>query len=81
MNLQEIIFKIISNNPLLWVRHWETKESTGLTFKGIYVELRANFISDVTLKDLLEYGFKIDRITTQKINADVYSDVLLKKDF
>ena len=80
MNIQEIIFNIISNNNHLWVRYWITKESSGLSFRGEYVELRASWISDKNLKELLEYGFKIETIKTLKINADVYSDVLLKRE-
>jgi len=80
MNIQEIIFNIISSNTHLWVRYWITKESSGLSFRGEYVELRSSWISDKNLKELLEAGFKIETIKTQKINADVYSDVLLKRE-
>jgi hypothetical protein len=80
MNIQEIIFNIISNNTHCWVRYWITKESSGLYFRGEYVELRASWISDKNLKELLESGFKIENIKTQKINADIYSDVLLKRE-
>jgi hypothetical protein len=79
MNIQEIIFNIISKSPQLWIRYWVTKESTGISFRGEYVEIRSSYISDTTLKELLDNGFKIETIRTQKINADVYSDVLLKK--
>lgn len=79
MNIQEIIFNIISKNPNLWIRYWVTKETTGLSFPGEYVEIRSGYISDAILGELLQNGFKIETIKTVKINADVYSDVLLKK--
>jgi hypothetical protein len=53
MNIQEIIFNIISNNTHCWVRYWITKESSGLYFRCEYVELRASWNSDKKLKELL----------------------------
>lgn len=80
MNIQEIIFNIISKSPQLWIRYFVVKEQTGISSRGEYVEIRSGYISNATIKELLDNGFKIETIRTQKINADVYSDVLLKKE-
>jgi len=81
MSIQEIIFNIINSNARLWVRYWVTREpNDAFSSRGEFVQLRASFITDTCLKELLEAGFKIERIETQKINADAYSDVLLKRE-
>ena len=76
MNIQDIIFNIIKDHAHTWVRYWITKEQKGLDFPGEYVEIRSSWINGSNLKELLEFGFEIETIRTQKINADVYSDIL-----
>lgn len=80
MNIQEIIFNIIKDSAQTWVRYWKAKELSATTFPGEYIELRGSYISDETLKDMLENGFKIETIKSIKINADSYCDVLLKRE-
>lgn len=80
MNIEQIIFNIMKSNAHTWVRYWLSKEISGLTMPGEYVELRSDYLSDNSLKELFEAGFKIQKITTQKINADAYCDVLLKRE-
>jgi hypothetical protein len=80
MSIQEIIFKIISSsNGQMWVRYWNIKSHSGMSSPGEYVELRGSFISNTYLMELFEAGFEIETIKVQKINADAYSDVLLKR--
>jgi len=78
MNIEQIIFNIMKSNAHTWVRYWLS--TSGLTMPGEYVELRSDFLSDNSLNELFEAGFKIQKITTQKINADAYCDVLLKRE-
>lgn len=80
MEIQEIIFQIIEDHPQMWVRYFKKTEHSGLTSPGEYVALRSGYIGSKTLDNLFQEGFKIETITTQKINADIYSDVLLKRD-
>jgi hypothetical protein len=61
MNIEQIIFGIIKDNAQNWVRYWKTTEMSGLSFPGEYIELRSSWISDKTLKDMLESGFKSRR--------------------
>lgn len=78
--LQEIIYDVIKDQSHLWVRHFVTEKQNGFTSPGEYVELRGRFITDKTLSELLQGGFKIKSITTIQINADVYSDVLFRRE-
>lgn len=80
MNIEQIIFNIMKSNAHTWVRYWLSKETSGLTMPGEYVELRSDYLSDNSLKELFEAGFKIQKITPRKINADAYCDVLLKRE-
>ena len=80
MNLEQIIFNIIKRSAQTWVRYWKSTELSGVTFPGEYIELRGSYITDETLKDMLENGFKIEKIQSIKINADSYCDVLLKRE-
>jgi len=78
--MEKIILNIISSNAHTWVRYWKSKEMSGLTLPGEYIELRSNYLSGDELKELVEAGFEIQTITTQKINADAYCDVLFKRE-
>ena len=80
MNTEQIIFNIMKSNAHSWVRYWLTKEISGLTMPGEYIELRSNFLSDGMLKELIDAGFNIQRITPQMINSDAYCEVLLKRE-
>lgn len=80
MEIQDIIFEIIKDNPQMWVRYFKKTEHSGLTSPGEYIELRCGYIGSGTLDNLLQEGFKIENIKTQKINADVYSDVFLRRE-
>ena len=79
MILEQIIFNIMKSSAHNWVRYWSQKEISGLTMPGEYVEIRSSFLSENTLEELFSAGFKIHTIKSQKINADVYCDVLLKR--
>ena len=46
---------------------------------GEYIEIRTFFLSGIELSDFLEAGFKINKIQSQKIDADAYCDILLYK--
>ncbi len=78
--MQNIIFNILKSNAHTWVRYWVTKELTGLTLPGEYIEIRSNYLAGDEIKELFEAGFKIETITTQKINADAFCEVLFKRD-
>lgn len=80
MKIEQIIFNIINNSVYTWVRYWKQKEISGLTMLGEYIEIRSNFLSRKTLKELYDAGFNIESIKPQKINADNYCDVLLKRE-
>jgi len=77
--MEKIIFNIISSNAHTWVRYWKTEKISGIDLPGEYVELRSNYLSGTDLQELLDAGFIVDKITTQKINADAYCDILLKR--
>lgn len=81
MSIDQIIFGIIKDSAHNWVRYWISEKISGMTMPGEYIELRSSYISDKTLKDMLESGFKIEKISSMKINADSYCDVLLKREF
>jgi len=80
MNIEQIIFSIISISSHRWVRYWKNKEISGITLPGEYIEIRCSFLASDTLDPLLENGFKINTIKSIKINADSYCDVLLKRE-
>jgi hypothetical protein len=80
MNIEQIIFKILQSNAHTWVRYWLSEKIEGTTMPGEYIEIRSSYLSDRDLEELFAVGFKIHTITTQKINADSYSDVLLKRE-
>jgi hypothetical protein len=77
MEISKLILNVITINPHNWVRYWVTKEFTGVTLPGEYIEIMSSFLSSDTLEELLDDGFKIDKITTQMINQDAYSRILL----
>jgi len=80
MEIQDIIFQIIKDNSQMWVRYFKKTQHSGLTVAGEFIELRCGYIGSETLDNLLKEGFKIETIKTQKINADVYSDVFLRRE-
>lgn len=79
MNIEQIIFNTIKTNAHTWVRYWISNKTEGLTFPGEYIEIRSSLLTRETLKGLLDVGFKIEKIRSQKINADSYCDVLLRR--
>lgn len=49
---------------------------------GEYIEIRTFFLSGISgieLSDFFAAGFKINKIQSQKIDADAYCDILLNK--
>lgn len=76
---RQIIFNLLNKNAHTWVRYWQQKEMSGLTMPGEYIEIRTFFLSGIELSDFLETGFKINKIQSQKIDADAYCDILLNK--
>lgn len=80
MNIEQIIFNILNNNAHNWVRYWKNKEISGMNLPGEYIEIRSNFFSGKDLQELFEAGFDIDLIRPQKINADSYCEILLKRE-
>ncbi|KUJ54001.1 hypothetical protein [Chryseobacterium aquaticum] len=80
MEIQDIIFEILKDNPQMWIRYFRKTKHSGLTSPGEYIELRSGYIGSETFDKLLQEGFKIETIKTQKINADVYSDIFLKRE-
>lgn len=46
---------------------------------GEYIEIRTFFLSGIELSDFFAAGFKINKIQSQKIDADAYCDILLNK--
>lgn len=80
MNIEQIIFNIIKDSAHRWIRYWKTNELSGTTFPGEYIEIRCSFLSDQTLNPLLANGFKVDKISSKRIDADAYCDVLLKRE-
>lgn len=80
MKIEQIIFNIINNSVYTWVRYWKQEDISGLTMPGEYIEIRSNFLSRKTLQELTNVGFNIESIQPQKINADNYCDVLLKRE-
>ena len=79
MSIEQIIFNLLNKNAHTWVRYWQQKEMSGLTMPGEYIEIRTFFLSGIELSDFLEAGFKINKIQSQKIDADAYCDILLNK--
>lgn len=79
MNIEQIIFNIMKSDAHTWVRYWLSKE-VSVTLPGEYVEIRSSYLSYISLKELFEAGFKIEKITPQSIGVDVYCDVLLKRE-
>lgn len=80
MNIEQIIFNILSNNSQTWVRYWKQKEVSGMAFPGEYIEIRSHFLTSNTLVEILEAGFKIQAISPTQISPDVYCDVLFKRE-
>ena len=72
MSIEQIIFNLLNKNAHTWVRYWQQKEMSGLTMPGEYIEIRTFFLSGIELSDFLEAGFKINKIQSQKIDADAY---------
>lgn len=79
MNIEQIIFNLLNNNPHAWVRYWVQKEMSGLTIPCEYIEIRSSFLSDVDLADILEAGFKIKIISLKRIDTDAYCDIQLMR--
>lgn len=52
---------------------------SGLTMPEEYIEIRTFFLSGIELSDFFAAGFKINKIQSQKIDADAYCDILLNK--
>lgn len=80
MNIEQIIFGIIKDSAHRWVKYWKNEELQGLTLPGEYIEIRCSFLSHQTLDPLLASGFKVDKISSKRIDADSYCDVLLKRE-
>lgn len=79
MDIEQIIYEVLKNSTHTWVRHWISKETSGFTFPGEYIEIRSSYLSGETLKYLFDNDFNIETIKSQQINADIFSDVLLKR--
>ena len=79
MSIEQIIFNLLNKNAHTWVRYWQQKEMSGLTMPGEYIEIRTFFLSGIELSDFFAAGFKINKIQSQKIDADAYCDILLNK--
>ncbi|WP_106827669.1 hypothetical protein [Parabacteroides pacaensis] len=80
MNIEQIIFNILQENPQAWVRYWKNKEISGISLPGEYIEIRSHFLSANTLLEILEAGFKIQTISSKQIGPDSYCDVLFKRE-
>lgn len=80
MNIEQLIFKILQKDCHTWVRYSLTEKMDGTRMPGEYIEIRSGYMPGSTLNELLLMGFKIDLIKTQKINADSFSDILLKRE-
>ncbi len=81
MDIKEIIFNILKNNPHLWIRYYIVKELSGFTLPGEYISLRTSVIlSDKDFSGLIDLGFRIREISTQIVGADAYANVSLKRD-
>ena len=80
MIIEQIIFNILNNSTHTWVRDWKKEEISGLSLPGEYIEIRSNFILRKTLQVLFDAGFTLESIRPQKIEADTYCDVLLKRE-
>lgn len=78
--METIIFNILKKSAHNWVRYWITKEISGLTMPGEYIEIRTYYLAGDTLQELFDAGFKIQVINPRKIDADVYCDILLKRE-
>lgn len=72
MSIEQIIFNLLNKNAHTWVRYWQQKEMSGLTMPGEYIEIRTFFLSGIELSDFFAAGFKINKIQSQKIDADAY---------
>lgn len=62
-----------------WVRYWKSEKMEGFTMPGEYIEIRSSYLSGADLGKILEQGFQVESIQSQKINADSYCDILLKR--
>lgn len=81
MDIKEIIFFLLKDHPHLWVRYYIKDEKLQTqNLVNELIEIRASFISGNSIKCLYENGFFIDRITTTKINADIYTDITFERD-
>jgi hypothetical protein len=80
MKIEQIIFNLVNSSAHNWVRYWKNREISGLTMPGEYIEIRSNYLSKEMLQEPFEAGFKIETILPQKINADSYCDILLKRE-
>lgn len=80
MNIEQIILNVLNNSVYTWVRYYKKEEISGLTMPGEYVEIRSNFISRKTLRELFDAGFDIESILPQTIGVDNYCDVLFKRE-
>jgi hypothetical protein len=79
MDIEKIIFNIANYGAYTWVRYWIQKEISGLTLPGEYIAIRGSFLADDLLMDIFEAGFEIKMISSKKIEADAYCDVLLMR--
>ena len=80
MSIEQIIFNLLNKNAHTWVRYWQQKEMSGLTMPGEYIEIRTFFLSGIELSDFFAAGFKINKIQSQKIDADAYLEKPLNFD-
>lgn len=78
MNIEQIIFNILKENPQTWVRYWKSEEISGMTLPGEYIEIRSHFLTSNALHEILEAGFKIQTISSKQTGPDAYCDVLFK---
>lgn len=83
MNIQEIIFKILTTDPQLWLRYSVTKYSISkkelLEFDKEQVEIKNVIVPHSACIILQEAGFKLEFIKTEKIDSEVYAHVLFSR--
>lgn len=80
MQIENIVFNVLKQSSRNTIRYWQKEKSEGLSFDGEYIELQTPFILNDTLNIILDQGFQITKIDTLKINADVYSKILFRRD-
>lgn len=80
MNIEQIIFNILSKYPHSWIRYWIQKEISGLSMPGEYIAIRSSFLSGNDLLEIFEAGFKIESVLSKKIDQDAYCDILLMRE-